>query len=364
MSKRETMTSRERVMTAMHRRKPDRVPFVMGDFVPYQMDVFRQKTGQEDPMEYFGSDIRGVSLGPSQLKTDFSVFYDSLPPNVHLDEWGIGHRPTASDDSQHSHLEGFVYPMLKLRTRQDMLDYPLPDIEADYRYANVADDIRQLQERGLCATCWMACTIFEIAWYMRSMEQLMVDMIDQPDIAEALLDRITMKREIQAWTYAELGADIICLGDDVGTQRGLLMSASMWRRWLKPRLARIISVVNVARPETLIFYHSDGDIREIIPDLIEIGVNILNPIQPECLDPAEVKAKYGGQLAFWGSIGIQHTLPFGTPDDVRCEVRTRIQTIGQGGGFLIAPTHVIEPEVPWENIVAFVEAVKEHGWYD
>lgn len=106
-----------------------------------------------------------------------------------------------------------------------------------------------------------------------------------------------------------------------------------------------------------------GDIREIIPDLIEIGVEILNPIQPECMDPAELKRKYGFCLSFWGTIGIQTTLPFGTPDDVRREVKQRIETVGRGGGLLIAPTHVIEPEVPWENIIAFVEAVKEYGIY-
>ena len=353
-----TMTSRERVLTAMNRRVPDRVPFALTGFTPFQLERFRQKTGQDDPHEYFGDDIGGVSIGPTRLRTDFSHYFDSLPANATVDEWGIGHLPTDSRHAHHSHLEGYLYPMLKLKTRQEALDYPLPDIEADYRYAQVAAEIERIKSRGLCATAWMACTIFEIAWYMRSMELLMMDFVDNAEFAETLLDRITVKREIQAWSYAELGADIICLGDDVGSQRGLLMSAPMWRRWLKPRLARVISVAKMARPDVLVFYHSDGDIRPIIPDLIEIGVDILNPIQPECMDPAELKTKYGHRLAFWGGIGIQTTLPFGTPDDVRREVKLRIETVGKGGGLLLAPTHVIEPEVPWENILAFVEAVK------
>ena len=357
------MSSRERVLTAMHRHKPDRVPFVIGDFSPFQMEVFRQKTGATDPFEFFGSDIRGVCIGPTRLKTDFSRYFDRLPPRATVDEWGIGHLPTESKDQHHSHLEGFIHPMRKLKTREEVIEYPLPDINADYRYDRVAEEIHEIQARGLCATAWMACTIFEIAWYLRSMELLMMDFVDDPQFAETLLDRITVKREVQAWSYAELGADIICLGDDVGSQRGLLMSATMWRHWLKPRLARIIDVARMARPEVLIFYHSDGDIRQIIPDLIEIGVDVLNPIQPECMDPAELKAKYGHKLAFWGTIGIQTTLPFGTPDDVRREVRTRIETVGKGGGLLIAPTHVIEPEVPWENILAFVDAVREFGTY-
>jgi uroporphyrinogen decarboxylase len=357
------MSSRERVLTAMHRRVPDRVPFALAGFAPFQLDIFRKKTGAEDPYEYFGCDIRGVGIGPTRLHADFSRYHPALPPRAIVDEWGIGHLPTESTDAHHSHLEGYLYPMLQLKTRQDVLDYPLPDIEADYRYTEVAHEIERIKARGLCATCWMACTIFEIAWYMRSMELLMMDFVDNAEFAEALLDRITVKREIQAWSYAELGADMICLGDDVGSQRGLLLSKPMWQRWLKPRLARIIGVARMARPDVLIFYHSDGDIRPIIPDLIEIGVDILNPIQPECMDPAELKKKYGHRLAFWGTIGIQTTLPFGTPEDVRREVKMRIETVGEDGGLLIAPTHVIEPEVPWENILAFVEAVHEFGLY-
>ena len=101
----------------------------------------------------------------------------------------------------------------------------------------------------------------------------------------------------------------------------------------------------------------------VIPELIEIGVDILNPVQPECLDPVELKQRYGRHLAFWGTIGIQHMLPFGTPQEVRAEVRTRIETMGVGGGLLLGPTHIVEPEVPLENIVAMVEAVNEYGVY-
>jgi uroporphyrinogen decarboxylase len=136
------MSSRERVLAAMHHRRTDRVPFVLGDFSPFQLEVFRKKTGADDPMEYFGSDIRGVCIGPTRLKTDFSKFHDALPARAIVDEWGIGHLPTGSTNQHHSHLEGFIHPMRKLKTRQDALDYPLPDIEADYRYLQAAQVIR------------------------------------------------------------------------------------------------------------------------------------------------------------------------------------------------------------------------------
>jgi uroporphyrinogen decarboxylase len=111
----------------------------------------------------------------------------------------------------------------------------------------------------------------------------------------------------------------------------------------------------------LVFYHSDGNILPIIPELIEIGVDILNPIQPECMDPAELKRMYGDKLSFWGTIGTQTTMPFGTPDDVRNEVCERIATVGKGGGLFLSPSHILEPEVPWANIEAFVEAERKYG---
>jgi len=128
-------------------------------------------------------------------------------------------------------------------------------------------------------------------------------------------------------------------------------------------LKRVIESAKEVNPDMLVYYHSDGYIEPIIPDLIEVGVNILNPVQPECMDPTKIKERYGDRLAFFGTIGIQTTMPHGTPEDVRKEVKTRIETVGRGGGLLIAPTHVLEPDVPWENILAFFDAVEEYGKY-
>jgi uroporphyrinogen decarboxylase len=360
------MNSRERVVAALRREKPDRVPFDFAlGFSPYQLEQFKRRTGQDDANDFFGADVRGTGIGPTRLQTDYSKYIDraSLPDHAYIDEWGQGHVPTVSHDQYHSHLEGYVYPMLNLHSRPEALDYPLPDIEAEYRYTPVADDIATYQAHGLAVMAGMACTIFEVAWYMRSMELLLMDFVDNPEFAEVLLDRITEKRIIQAQRFAELGPDVIMFGDDVASQRGMLMSVAMWRRWLKPRLARVIGAAKRANPKVLAFYHSDGDASAIVPDLIEIGVDILNPIQPECMDPFSLKKTYGERLSFWGTLGTQSTLPFGTPDDVRRDIRLRCEIVGAGGGLLIAPTHMVEPEVPWENLVAFVEAVKEYGRY-
>ena len=354
------MTSRERVLAAMRRQPADRVPFDFSwGFTPPALERFRQRTGHDSPEDYFGADTRVVRLGPTRLATDFSPYLGALPPGTRVDEWGTGHTPTASDDLSHAHLDGFVYPMLGLSTAADAAGYPLPDLEAEYRYEPVASEIRDIQGRGLAALAAIDCTVFEVAWYMRGMERLLVDFVDNAAFAATLLDRITAAREIQAARYAELGADVICYGDDVGTQRGMLMSPAMWRQWLKPRLARAIAAARRVRPGVLVFYHSDGDIRPIIPELAEIGVDILNPVQPECMDPADLKRRFGDRLSFWGTLGTQTTFPFGTADEVRREVRRRIETVGAGGGLFLSPTHFVEPEVPHENIVAFVDAVKE-----
>jgi uroporphyrinogen decarboxylase len=361
----ESMTSRERVIAAMRRRRPDRVPFDFSfGFSPSQLAEFRRRTGQDDPDDYFGADTRMVDPDPTRLATDFSAYLGELPLGAYVDEWGVGRQPTTSTDPAHSHLEGFIYPMVRLATSRDAAAYPLPDIEADYRYDEAGRQIADIQSRGLAPMAMKTCTIFEVAWNMRSMELLLMDFVDRSDFATTLLDRITAKREVQAHRYAELGADVISVGDDVGTQRGMLMSPSMWRVWLKPRLARVIAAARSIRADALIFYHSDGDVTPIIPDLIEIGVDILNPVQPECMDPAGLKRRYGEALSFWGTIGTQTTFPFGTAGDVRRAVKLRVETVGGGGGLFLAPTHTIEPEVPFENIVAFVEAVKECGWYD
>lgn len=356
------MNSRERVVAAMRRQPTDRVPFDFAlGFSPYQLSQFKRCTGQDNPDDYFGADVRGTGIGPTRLKTDFSRYINlaTLPPHAYIDEWGQGHIPTESNDQYHSHLEGYVYPMLGLRNAKDAIDYPLPDIEAEYRYKTVERDIAIYHARGLAVIAGMACTVFESAWYMRSMELLLMDFVDNQDFAAALLDRITEKRVIQAKRYAALAPDVIMFGDDIASQRGMLMSVAMWRKWLKPRLASVIESARQTNSNVLCFYHSDGDATAIVPDLIEIGVDILNPVQPECMDLQALSRKYGSRLSFWGTLGTQSTLPFGSVDDVRRDIQMRCE-LAKNGGLLIAPTHMVEPEVPWENLVAFVDAVKEY----
>jgi uroporphyrinogen-III decarboxylase len=142
----------------------------------------------------------------------------------------------------------------------------------------------------------------------------------------------------------------------------MLMAPATWRHLLKPRMAELISRVKAIKPDLLVAYHTDGDVREVIGDLIEIGIDVLNPVQPACMDPAELKHDYGDRLLFWGSIDEQKTLPFGTPEDVAAQIRLRLDTIGRGGGLILGPTHHVQLDTPLENFWAMVDTIRNVGY--
>jgi uroporphyrinogen decarboxylase len=150
--------------------------------------------------------------------------------------------------------------------------------------------------------------------------------------------------------------DGVMFGDDWGQQSGMIMGPKLWRRFLKPRLAKMYKKVKDAG--LFVFIHSCGDVTEVFPDLIEIGLDVFNPIQPEVIDVYEIKKKYGDKLSFFGGISTQKLLPYGTPDDVKREVRKFAKEIGNNGGYIIAPAHATPGDVPVENIIALIEAVQ------
>jgi uroporphyrinogen decarboxylase len=381
------LTPRERVMTAMNREIPDRVP-KYADFSPgiYErflvesgfglpeetieeakgrpMVAFQDEPGLPDPADYFGYDVRVVEFGETNRDTDFQHYFDpqKLPiGRSRIDEWGIAYVRGSV-----YHFEEMVHPMANFSSIEELEQYPWPDVTAPYRREKARSRIKQVHERDLAVLAWPPMkggTFFETAWGLRGFEQMMLDMVMDEKFAACLLDKITEFSVSNARYFAGAGADIILTGDDFGMQERMIISPDMWREWFKPRFARLIAGAKAVNPDVLIFYHSDGMIEPIIPDLIEIGVDILNPVQPECMDPVSLKEQYGDCLAFWGTIGTQTTMPFGTPENVREIVKERIETVGRDGGLLLAPTHKLEPDVPWENVLAFFDAVEKYGLY-
>ena len=353
------MTPRQRVLCAVRRRgKPDRCPLEIswGAFTPGLMAVYRRHTASEqDPCEYFDFDTRSVDLAATHKKTDFRQFHaGALPDTVVFDEWGVGMVPGSVE-----HFVEFKYhPLAGCTTPGQVLDFAWPDVDADYRFEPLARKIAAYQDRGYAVTGELYQTIFEMAWLLRGMENLLEDFYTNPEIAHAICEKLTEIRERQAMRYAELGVDVLRLGDDVGSQRGPLMGLEMYRLFLKERTRRIITAAKRIKPDLLVFMHCDGQVSSFIPEYLDIGVDILNPVQPECNDLAAIGRQYGDRLSFWGGIGTQTTMPFGTPEDVRRKVREVHATLGAHGGLLLAPTHILEPEVPWKNVEAFIEAAR------
>jgi uroporphyrinogen decarboxylase len=352
------MNSRERVLAAVRREKPDKIPRALSwGLSPAAYELFKAKTGETDPYDYFDVDVRFLHPLPGRKLRDYSSYQR---PETPVNEWGVGHVPS-SDTSLH--FTKIISPLRHAGRVEEITEYPLPDLDAPYRYETYPQQVTDLNERGLAAAGVAAMTIFEVAWQIRGFEEIMIDMMINPEMANCLFERITLLRIPQVQANVKAGCDLLMLGDDVSGQNGMLMKPELWRRFLKPRLGRIIDTAKAINPIIPIFYHSDGDCRAIIEDLIEIGVTILNPIQPECMNPAEIKIRYGDRLAFWGTVGTQTTLPFGTPEDVRQEIRLRMETVGYDGGLVLGPTHTIEPEVPWENIEALYKAIDDYGLY-
>ncbi len=378
------MKPRDRVLCTLRGGQADRVPYDLthcanglGGFNREAARLFRQRTGSDNPDEYFGveRDVTWVHLQETtfDLVERYAPYHD-LPAHLaycphepvradqtySLLEWGAALVPGTNVAFDH-----FVPParIAAAESLQEIESYPLPDFDADYRYAHLDAELATIRTQERASVAFMAMTIFETAWQIRGFERLMTDMLTGHDTAACLLDRITALSAERARRFAAAGVDVIHIGDDIGMQDRMLMSPATWRTWLKPRLARVIDAARAVKPDVVFFYHSDGFIEPVIPELSEIGIQALNPLQPECMDPAVIKQRYGDRLAFWGSMGLQHTLPFGTPEQVAAEVKLRIETVGRGGGLYLAPTHVIAPEVPYENLFAFVRAAQEFGRY-
>jgi uroporphyrinogen-III decarboxylase len=205
-------------------------------------------------------------------------------------------------------------------------------------------------------------TIFETAWALRGYERMLVDFALNPEIAEQILEIPYRYHLSVAKRLTQMGVEMIWVGDDVGGQDRMLISPAHWRRFLKPRLANMISEIKNINPHMKVAYHSDGNIYPIIPELIEIGLDVLNPVQPASMDVEQLKREFGRQLCFWGSIDEQHTLPFGSAQEVSSEVLHRLRTLGAGGGLIIGPTHHVQLDTPLENFWAMVDTITQTGY--
>lgn len=323
---------------------------------PSLIEEFKRRHGSAESYEdKFNFPFRGVGAAVKENKQDWMKYYPGVTfnPGTKIDNTGVAHEPHPGS----MHMTRMHHPMKIFTSVEEFQAYPYPEL-CDDSVDLLIPEVKKLHDRGL-AVMGGPGAIWEHAWYMRSMEELMVDMMTGDEKAVYHMDRMTGIVRERAVALAKADVDFLHLGDDIGMQHAIMMSEELYREWIKPRFAEVIKAAKEVKPDLLFSYHSCGYIEPFIPDLIEIGVDILNPIQPECMSFEKIHAEYGDVLSFWGTIGTQTTMPFGKPEEVRHETLRNLKIAGAQGGLLCTPTHLVEPEVPWANIEAYLQACRD-----
>jgi uroporphyrinogen decarboxylase len=283
-----------------------------------------------------------------QKVPDYSRYWrgQELPKGTKFDAFGVAMVP-----SGFYHFWGYISPLRNATTIKDIEDYPIEDV-SDWDASDLKERVKLAHTQGRVTRGWVG-HMYESAWQIRGYEQFLMDMIEHPTWAECLLERIMQQNLIRARVYADAGVDLIMTGDDVANQKSSMFAIDVWKRMILSRWQKVWAEIKRVNPAVKIWYHSDGNIMDLLGDIVDGGVDILNPLQPECLDIDRVYRDFGKIISFDGCIGTQSTMPFGSPGDVQSRVNEVIEKYGRNGGLIISPTHVLEPEVPIANIEAF-----------
>jgi len=381
------MNSRERIATTLNHREPDRIPYdlastqVTGIHVvayqnlrdalglppvaPHIYDYIQQLAlPDDDVMQQLQVDTRG--LFPLNSHNWNVVEQDGGDYWLYHDEWGITHRRPKPGGLYYSILS-VPLPQLSV-TAQDVRDHAWPNMADPARIAGLRRQAEQFRAEGK----WVVMKhpfagIFEMAQRIVGMENCLMMMITNPPVMTALFEKL-LELKLSFWEMAlpQLGdvLDMISYADDYGTQKSQLISPDMWREQIKPLLNTLFSRIRQLAPHIKLFFHSDGNIRPILPDFIELGVDILNPVQTTAagMEPLALKRDFGRDFTFWGGgVDTQGVLPNGTPQQVKDDVRRNIEALAPGGGYVFNTVHNIQADVPPQNIIAMLEALQEYG---
>lgn len=328
-------------------------------WIPFSLDVganpgltppvmrrFVEKTGASDPAEYFDFDWRTFSLTTHFGGQDPTRYHQAVEPGTTFDEWGIGH----SSSSVEATLDRSYPPLRHVETVHEVESYPSPIIDQPADISRIAD----YHARGYPVFGY-AGSIYEWSWWLRGMEEFLAGMLLEPDLTEAICDKVTEHTRRLALASARIGIDVLCFYDDAGMQSGMQISPQLWRKYVKPRWRRVLDDVRRQFPQVRTFLHSCGKITEIVPDIVDLGFDMLHPLQPECMDFAAIRRQFGKHIALCATISAQRILPFGSPEDVRREVRRLKQVCADDRRCILCPSNLIQPETPWDNLLAFAE---------
>jgi uroporphyrinogen decarboxylase len=377
------MTSRQRVITALDHREPDRVPFdcTFGNiayarlekYLGYKSQVEVHPSGPSlnvrPPVEFLQLlqiDLYYIGLGLPKSVPSFEFGMET-----YTDEWGVLHRKI--ENPLGCHYESVSHPLASARI-EDLDDFPWPDPNDPALVNGLEEKAHNLYANtDLALVGKFSNSLFEQAFILRGLEQLFLDFSLNPEFVCALMDKLTeIAIQLVRVGLSACGKYLQILrlaGDDMGHQRGTLLSPTKFRQIVKPRFARLYQeakrLFQQYNPKGKLMAHSDGDVYPLLPDYIEMGLDIFNPVQPYVaeMEHTRLKREYGNRLCFHGGMDIQNILPYGDPDIVRAEAIKVMQALGRGGGFILAPTHYLLADVPPENVIALRDAVLEHGSY-
>ena len=378
------MTSRQRLLAALNHREPDRVPIDLGGtptstISASALENLKSHLGLHSPnrlmspifltaypddelVQRFGVDVKMVAASPPsafQLKT--------TPQGRIVDEWGVVYQK--HEEAQTHFVVEAESPLHRATSKGDIENYPWPDPSDPSRVRGLGEIARAFRKEGYGVVVNTPLMVMTQTEWMRGLEQFMMDTVLNRELLEYLMDKILeIQTEMTRILLKEVGpfADVVVTGDDLSHQGGLTYFPEMYRRLFKPRHGVIVRFLKQHAPDAKILYHCCGAAEPLLPDLIEIGVDAYNPVQVSAKgmdDTKKLKARYGRDLTFWGGVDTQRVLPFGTPEEVRAEVRRRIEDLAPGGGFVLAAVHNLRPEVKPENIVALFETALEYGKY-
>ncbi len=380
------MTHRERALAALNHQEPDRVPLDLGQAAGDAINaiayknlltllgkgdrpvVIGNKQGQtarvdEDILQRFDIDFRGIAVGGPEN------FQEKLLPNDSIqDEWGVVRTRPAGGHYYDLTPDGS--PMATIDTIEALDGYPWPDPNDPGRVRSLREKAKEIRENTDYALVLNINSCFFLrCGELRGWENFFADLAGNIPFAEALMDRyLEVKLGIAARALEAAGdlADVVvATTDDLGWTSNTIISPKTFRNLIKPRMKRTLDFYH-ARTDAKLMLHSDGSVYSFIPDFIEIGVDILNPVQVSARDMGDtkrLKAQFGNKLTFWGGIDTHRALPYGTPDDVRAEVKQRIRDLAPGGGYVVCSVHNIQSEVPPENVVAMFDTAREFGRY-
>ena len=355
MLRKEVLSSRERVCLALEHKETDRIPIAMvcsGINAPaYKaLESYLQNERGISVHNYLNPLMDIIGIGPDYIGTQFENG---------VDIWGVRRKAVSYGPDSYSEID--FYPLQNAKTIDDLNKHRWPSTEW-FNYSTLLDRISAVQANGEHCLMIGSGNLFESSWYMRGFQQMFMDFVLNPELVHGIMEHVTsfyIEHAGKILSIAKGNIDLAFTADDIGDQRGLLISLQMWEEFIKPYHIRLNKVIHEFGVKVI--YHSDGSVMDAVDGLIDMGIDVLQALQfsAEKMDTVELKNKYGDNLCFQGGVSVQTTLPFGSQEDVRQEVEKLITVLGKNGGYILGPSHAIQAGTPPENIVMMFDTARD-----